>query len=103
MFGFTKSLTIKDKNNYWSSHNGATGLVASLQHWDTGSIPSLAWWVKVPGLLQLQGKSQLWLESDPWPGNSIYHGVAKKKKKKKKIKTIRWYGTLHRPFTLKTG
>ena len=37
-----------------SSYCGATGLVASLQHWDAGSTPSPAQWVKDPVLLKLQ-------------------------------------------------
>ena len=58
-------------------------MVASWEYWDAGSIPGLAQWVKDLVLLQLQYKSQLWLESDPWPRISICHRVAKKKKKKK--------------------
>ena len=41
------------------------GFMASLEHWNTGSIPSLAQWVKGPVLLQLR------LRSHPWPGSSI--------------------------------
>ena len=33
-------------------------------------------------LLQLWHRSQLWLSSDPWPGNSICHRGAKKGRKK---------------------
>ena len=51
----------------WSSRCGATGLAASLQLQDTGSIPSPAQWVQ--GLaLQLQCRSRLQLRSDSWPG-----------------------------------
>ena len=32
-------------------------------------------------LPQLRHRSQLWLGSDPWPGNSIRHEAAKKEKK----------------------
>ena len=56
----------------------------SLESWDTGSVPSQAQWVKDLVLRQLR------LASEPWPGNSICHGVdkiEKKKKKKKKKKT----------------
>ena len=62
-----------------SSCCSATGLTASLEHWDAGSILSLGQWVKDLALLQLQLRLQLWLGSDPWPRNSKCHGVAKKK------------------------
>ena len=43
-------------------------------------------WPSIVGLrtwpcLQLQLRLQLWLRSDPWPGNSICLGAAKKEKK----------------------
>ena len=60
------------------------GLAAFLEHWDAGSIPGPAQWVKALVLLQLWRSLHLWLGSDPWPGNSICHGAAKKKKKKPK-------------------
>ena len=59
------------------------GLAAFWERQDAGSIPSLvAWWVKDLVLPQLQLRSQLWLRSDPWLGNSLCCGVAKKEKKK---------------------
>ena len=73
------------KRGHWgSSCRGTTGSAASLQHWDPGSIPGPAQWVKDLVLLQLQRRSQLQLRSDPWPGNPICRGVAKKEKKKKR-------------------
>ena len=45
-------------------------------------VYQLAQWVKDPVLMQLWLRSQLRLGSDPWPGNTISLGAAKKKKKK---------------------
>ena len=58
-----------------------SGLMASLQHQDAGSRPRPAQWVKDPQLPKLQCRSQLWLRSDTWPGNSICRRVTKEKKK----------------------
>ena len=33
----------------------------------------------------LRHRLQLWLGSDPWPRNSLWHGAAKKIKKKKRF------------------
>ena len=49
----------------------------------TGSIPGLHSGLKDPALPQFLHRSQLHLESDPWPGNSIGHKAAKTEKKKK--------------------
>ena len=68
----------------WSSRCGATGSVASLEHWDTDSISSPAQWVKDPVWPQLRRKLQLCLMSETWPGNSICHRVVKKVGEKKK-------------------
>ena len=51
------------------------------EHWDAGSIPGLAQQFKDLAMLQLRHRSQLRLRSNPWPGNSISYGTAKKKKK----------------------
>ena len=64
-----------------SSRCDEMGSAASWQCWDTGSNPRLARLVKNLALPQLQLRLQLLLGSDPWPRNSICHGVAGKKKK----------------------
>ena len=60
-------------------HNGIGGIAAApgcrFHPW-----PSV---LKDPALPQLRRKRQQWLGSDPWPGNSIRLGIAKKEKKKK--------------------
>ena len=62
------------------------GSAASLQRWDTGSIPSPAELVKYPTLRQLQLKLQLCSDLIPGPGNSISHRLTKKKKSPSKEK-----------------
>ena len=59
------------------------GSAVSWELQDKGLIPHPAQWVKNLALPQLWLRLQLWLRSDPWPKNSICHGVAKKKKKSK--------------------
>ena len=66
-----------------SSLCGSLGSEVSWEQWDTGSIPGLAQWVKDLVLLQL--RSKLPLGSDPWSGNSICFGVAKKEKERVKF------------------
>ena len=67
----------KTKPDHWSSHCGAMGLTVAWELQDAGMIPGLKQWVKDPALPRLQPQ----LGSDPWPRNSICHGVAKKRKK----------------------
>ena len=83
-----------------SSHYGAvTGSAASLERWDAGLILGPKYWVKDPALLQLQLRSQLWVGSDPWPGNSICCGAAKRENNlkilKKKRNALITLGTTH--------
>ena len=58
-------------------------MAASWEHWHTQvGFPSPAQWVKDPVLLQLRLGWQLWLGSDPWPGElHIPRGGPKKKKR----------------------
>lgn len=72
-WGLSASLEGKPRN----SHCGAVGPVASLDRWDTGSIPHLAQQVKDP----MWHRSQLWRGPDSWPGNSVCLWGGKKKKK----------------------
>ena len=62
-------------------HCGATGSAASWECRDAGLIPGPTQWIKDLALPQLQHRSQLQLRSDPWSGNSICLGAAKKEKK----------------------
>ena len=76
---------IHSVNSYQSSCCGATGSAASWEHWDAGSIPSLAQWVRDLALLQFWLSFQLCLGSDPWTRNSICcrEGGQKRKKQRK--------------------
>ena len=78
------------KMSLGSSHYGAKRSAASLQHRDAGQ--SLAWWHS--GLKDL-ALLQLWPGCDPWPGNSICPGAAKKKKKK----ALRFHETVFSCFS----
>lgn len=60
----------------------------------SGSIFSLARWVKDPALLQLGYRLQPWLRFDPWPRNShMLWMQLKKKKKKPHLASLRKTGT----------
>ena len=92
-----KFQTIKmfKKQQTRSSCCGAIGSVVSLQCQDAGFISGPAQWLKGSVLPQLWCRLQLQLRSDPWPRNSMCHGVTKKekkgkKKKKKKIQTFKF-------------
>ena len=52
-----------------------------------GSIPVPAQWVKDPALPHVNLRWGLWLGSDPWSGNSICRGAARKEKRGKIMKT----------------
>ena len=47
-------------------------------------VPPPAQWIKDLALPPLWHGLQLWLGADPWPGNSMCHGVAKKEGKFKR-------------------
>ena len=59
-------------------------MAVSLLHQDTGSLRAQHSGSKDPALPQLQRRLQRRLRSDPWPGNSICLGAAKKRKEKRK-------------------
>ena len=61
---------------------GATGLVASWDHWDSGPIPQPCW-VRDLMLPLLWLRLHLQLGSDSWHWTSICHGMAKKGGEKK--------------------
>ena len=61
---------------------GTTGSSVSWERREAGSLQAQAQRVKDPALPQLQLRSQLWLGSDPWPGNSICPGADEKGGKK---------------------
>ena len=59
------------------------GVAAALQHWDTGSIPSLARWVKDPALLQRHIGCNCGSDLIPGLGTPCAVGQPKKKKIKR--------------------
>ena len=69
-----------------SSQCGATELAESLQSQDQVPSPAQHSGFKDLALMQLRRGSQLWLGSDPWPRNSIYHRAAKKETRWNKTK-----------------
>ena len=60
------------------------------QHlWSPGTkVQFLAWHSELRIQLKLWCRLQLWLESDPWPGNSAGHGTAKKEKKNSVLNSV---------------
>ena len=81
--GITIFLFVQDV--LWELLLWCNGISGVLEHWDTGSIPSLAQWVKGPELPQLQLRSQLWLQTDLIPGpGPCAMGWPKNKKTKQK-------------------
>ena len=49
-------------------------------------VPTEAWWIKDPVLLQLWYRLQMWLRFHPWPGNFHMPCLWPKKKKKRNYK-----------------
>lgn len=60
------------------------GLVASMECWDAGSIPSLAQGVKRSSVATTVTKVAPAAQSDPWRLNTICHGAAQRGKKIRK-------------------
>lgn len=67
----------------WSSHGGTTGWAASPQRQDAVPSPAQLSGLKDPALPQLRRRWQLWLRSDPWPGNPMCCEAARKDKKQR--------------------
>ena len=80
-----------------SSHCDAMGLVVSLEHWATGSIPSPTQWAKDLMLPQLQCRSQLWLRSIPGLELCMLWGSQKRKTKENKTDELvkMWHIYIH--------
>ena len=71
------------KKKTWSSHCGTSRLAASWEHWDTGSIPDMAQWVKDPVCPGCGLGHNCVSDLIPGPGTPYAAGWPKKKKRKK--------------------
>ena len=81
---------IKQRLEFPRRHNGIGSVLGAVGMW----VRSPAQWVRNLALPQLRLRSWLWLRSDPWPGSSMCHRVAKNdpppQKKTQKLKKLMW-------------